>query len=356
MTLSSASVQDVIPGPSRPIPIDARNAIELASRGALVDSVGAFIQISPPIDSSLLGCEPVVAIGGDVTLIHADDLKRIMEQVAASPIAAAALTTTLRAGRSMGVDARLALESATYSALQVGPEFQRWRANRPFRSHRAVDEQAPQDENAAHGETRTSTVRVRRDGNRLAIELARPHHGNAVNRSLRDDLCEALGVALIDGSVSEVWITGAGPHFCTGGDLDEFHTFDSPAEGHLVRLQRSPTRMLAALADRPSVSLRIHLHGNCAGSGVELAAFGNYVTAHTDTTFVLPELSLGLIPGAGGTASIVNRIGADRTAWLLLTGQRIDAATALRWGLIDGISRAIGEPPVTGDGAPVKQV
>jgi enoyl-CoA hydratase/carnithine racemase len=61
------------------------------------------------------------------------------------------------------------------------------------------------------------------------------------------------------------------------------------------------------------------------------------VRAHPNTVFGLPELSLGLLPGAGGTVSVTRRIGRWRTAYLVLSGRRIDAATALRWGLVDEI-------------------
>ena len=59
--------------------------------------------------------------------------------------------------------------------------------------------------------------------------------------------------------------------------------------------------------------------------------------AHPDAVLGLPELSLGLIPGAGGTVSVTRRIGRWRTAYLVLSGRRIAAATALRWGLVDAI-------------------
>jgi enoyl-CoA hydratase/carnithine racemase len=68
-----------------------------------------------------------------------------------------------------------------------------------------------------------------------------------------------------------------------------------------------------------------------------MAAYCGWVLAHPDTVFGLPELSLGLLPGAGGTVSITRRIGRWRTAYLVLSGRRIDTATALRWGLIDEI-------------------
>ena len=61
------------------------------------------------------------------------------------------------------------------------------------------------------------------------------------------------------------------------------------------------------------------------GSGLEMAAFCGWVEAHEDSVFGLPELSLGLIPGAGGTVSVTRRIGRWRTAYLVLTGRTIDA-------------------------------
>ena len=68
-----------------------------------------------------------------------------------------------------------------------------------------------------------------------------------------------------------------------------------------------------------------------------MAAYCGVVAAHPDTVFGLPELDLGLVPGAGGTVSIPRRIGRWRTAYLVLTGRRIDAATARRWGLVDEV-------------------
>jgi enoyl-CoA hydratase/carnithine racemase len=70
---------------------------------------------------------------------------------------------------------------------------------------------------------------------------------------------------------------------------------------------------------------------------LEMAAFCGWVEAHEDSVIGLPELSLGLIPGAGGTVSVTRRIGRWRTAYLVLTGRTVDAATALTWGLVDAI-------------------
>jgi len=69
-----------------------------------------------------------------------------------------------------------------------------------------------------------------------------------------------------------------------------------------------------------------------------MAAFGDHIVAAADTQIALPEIGLGLIPGAGGTISLPRRIGRQRTAWLGLTGQTIDAPTALAWQLVDELA------------------
>jgi enoyl-CoA hydratase/carnithine racemase len=68
-----------------------------------------------------------------------------------------------------------------------------------------------------------------------------------------------------------------------------------------------------------------------------MAAFCGHVACRTGATLGLPELALGLIPGAGGTVSITRRIGRWRTAYLVLSGQTIDPDTALAWGLVDEV-------------------
>ena len=73
------------------------------------------------------------------------------------------------------------------------------------------------------------------------------------------------------------------------------------------------------------------------GAGIELPAFTSHITAAAGSFFQLPEVAFGLVPGAGGTVSLPRRIGRQRTAWLALTTRRIDAETALAWGLVDSL-------------------
>ena len=123
----------------------------------------------------------------------------------------------------------------------------------------------------------------------------------------------------------------------SGGDLAEFGTFDDPASAHLARTRFSPALVLDEITARLGAACQAVVHGQVLGSGLEMAAFCGHVTCHPDATLGLPELALGLIPGAGGTVSITRRIGRWRTAYLVLSGATIDAATALNWGLVDAV-------------------
>ena len=177
-------------------------------------------------------------------------------------------------------------------------------------------------------------VLTSRHDDELHIVLNRPHRHNAVTMALRDALSEALTLAAADDSITAVHLSGNGPSFCSGGDLGEFGSFPDPAIAHVTRLTRSPARLAHLIADK----LHVHLHGSCMGAGIEVPALAHHVIADPDTVIALPELGLGLVPGAGGTASIPRRIGRQRTAALAFSGARIDAATALAWGLVDEIT------------------
>ena len=254
-----------------------------------------------------------------VDVVAADEpaLAAMLETTAHVPLASAALALLLRGSERRPTGEGLVAESALYSALQAGPEFATWRRATPVRERRTPAGPA---------------VAVERVGDELRIELARPEVRNALGVDVRDGLLDALAVASADPDL-RVTITGRGPAFCAGGDLDEFGTAPDPATAHLIRLDRSIGAVLARLSDR----ITVHLHGACYGSGIELPAFAGRVVAAADTSIALPELGLGLVPGAGGTVSLPARIGRHRTALLAFTRSPIDAPTALRWGLVDEV-------------------
>ena len=155
----------------------------------------------------------------------------------------------------------------------------------------------------------------------MSITLTRPDRLNALDAAMRDGLVEAFTLAAAAPDIARVELRGEGRAFCAGGDLDEFGSRSDPATAHLVRLQRSVGRAISQL-DKSTVT---YLHGACMGSGIELAAFTDWVVAAPDTQIALPEIGLGLVPGAGGTVSLTRRIGRLRTAWLAFSGSTIDA-------------------------------
>jgi enoyl-CoA hydratase/carnithine racemase len=212
-------------------------------------------------------------------------------------------------------------ESLAYSTLQSGEEFAEWLRRRGPASAPALPD----------------PVTAERDGAALHIRFNRPSRHNAFSNDARAALLEALDVARLDPSVDDVVISGAGPSFCSGGDLAEFGSFTDPASAHIARVRHSPALVLDELTARLGRRCRARVHGQVLGSGLEMAAFCGWVDAHADSVLGLPELALGLIPGAGGTVSVTRRIGRWRTAYLVLSGHTIDAATAADWGLVDAI-------------------
>jgi hypothetical protein len=236
----------------------------------------------------------------------------------ACPTASVALALLLRGADDRSIPAGLVAESSTYSLLQAGSEFQSWKSTRPRKLSSATND---------------PVVKVDRQGNVLHVTLSRPHKHNAVNAAMQHALYEAFTVAATDPTLT-VQLTGEGPSFCAGGDLDEFGSFTNPASAHLVRLERSVGRLISTMSERVTTVL----HGACLGAGIELPAFGTHVVARPDARIGLPEVGLGLIPGAGGTVSVTQRIGRQRTAWLALSGLTIDAPTALAWGLVDELT------------------
>ncbi|MCY4015260.1 MAG: enoyl-CoA hydratase/isomerase family protein [Gammaproteobacteria bacterium] len=255
----------------------------------------------------------------DVVVADADAGMQVAEAVQRNPIAAMVLVRLLRHNQGVGVGDRLYAESLAYSALQHGAEFRAWLQARTRREPRPEPD-AP-------------AVLLTRAGDELRITLNRPHKRNAYSSGLRDALCEALAYAVDDPSVARVVLDGAGASFSAGGDLDEFGEATDAGIAHASRMARSAGVLIDRLRDR----IEARVHGACIGAGIELPAFAGRVVAREDAFFQLPEVGMGLIPGAGGTASILPRIGRRRLALMALTGMRVDASTALEWGLVDAI-------------------
>jgi enoyl-CoA hydratase/carnithine racemase len=233
------------------------------------------------------------------------------------------LSQVLRASAGLDVRSALNVESFAYSTLLGGAEFRRWLDGRAARPARPIPPPGPEP-----------AVLTERDDGAMRVTLNRPARRNAYSRELRDALVGALLVPVLDDTITRVVIEGAGPSFCSGGDLDEFGTAPDTATAHFIRTSGGAAVLLHRVAGRAEV----RVHGACVGAGIELAAFAGRVVAQPGTTFRLPEVGMGLIPGAGGTVSIPRRIGPWRTLYLALSGTALDAETAAGWGLVDQIA------------------
>jgi enoyl-CoA hydratase/carnithine racemase len=246
-----------------------------------------------------------------VPLVSPDVLVR---QVAASPKAAAVIVQLLRLLPSLTPEDGLIAESLAYGLLQGSAEHRAWLAGR------------------SEGHDGRRSVRTLRRDDHLTITLDDPASGNAIDRSMRDALYEAFELAALDTDL-RISLRGAGRTFSLGAELGEFGTTTDPATAHAIRMQTLPARMIARCAER----LDVHVQGGCVGAGLEMAAWAKRFTAAPDAWFQLPELAMGVLPGAGGCVSLTRRIGRQKAALLILSGKRISARTALDWGLVDAI-------------------
>lgn len=235
-----------------------------------------------------------------------------------APIATSTLARLLRLTERLDFEAALEVESLAYSTLLGGEEFARW---------------ARQSARKGSAEQTRPPVRYEREGDEVTLTLCSPGNNNAMTALMRDALFEALVNVLEDPSSPSVVLRAEGRCFSTGGELAEFGTAGDLARAHIVRTERSCARLLHLLGDRA----RVHLHGACIGSGIEVPASATRRIGASNTIIQLPELKMGLIPGAGGTASIARAIGRHRLMWLCLGAFRIDAGQALDWGLLHGI-------------------
>ncbi|MHB1855315.1 MAG: enoyl-CoA hydratase/isomerase family protein [Acidimicrobiales bacterium] len=242
----------------------------------------------------------------------------LVDACEATPLASTVLTHVARLNEGRPLTDGVAIESAAYSMLLAGVEFRAWRSAHPPAPPRPSPGPVQVDWN--------------KDGDRVTVTLSRPQVRNAYDPAMRDALVDALRAAAAHPGLSSVVLAGAGPDFCSGGDLSWFGAAEDPVMAHAIRAARSPGPLLASLP------VTARLHGACIGAGIELPAFCPRVEAAADAWFRLPEVGMGLIPGAGGTASILARVGRHRLVWLALSGRPLNAAQALDWGLIDALT------------------
>lgn len=166
----------------------------------------------------------------------------------------------------------------------------------------------------------------------LLITINRPDKMNALNRTVFDELNSAIDDVYNNHAIKSAIITGAGAKaFVAGADISEFQGLkhnegmDLAHKGQYIfkKIEDAPKPVIAAV------------NGFALGGGCELAMACHFRIAADNARFGQPEVNLGLIPGYGGTQRLTQLIGKGRAIELLITGNMIDAATALQYGLVN---------------------
>ncbi len=152
---------------------------------------------------------------------------------------------------------------------------------------------------------------------------------NSLGHATRVELADALELAYNERAVSAIVLTGTGKVFSGGADIREFNSPLALAEPSLHQLidlvERAPKPVIAAI------------NGVCMGGGLELALACHYRIATPGATLALPEVKLGLLPGAGGTQRLPRAVGVEAALAMIVSGEPIAAARALELGLVSGM-------------------
>jgi enoyl-CoA hydratase/carnithine racemase len=166
------------------------------------------------------------------------------------------------------------------------------------------------------------------------VTLNRPQALNAFSVRMRDDLYEVLQAIKADDEVRVAIIKGAGNKaFCAGADLKEFLTAPSVVKARQIRSIRDLWRLFLSVP-QPLIAA---LNGYVLGSGIEIALYCDLRIATPDTIFGLPEVSLGILPAAGGTQTLPRILGLSGAMDMLLTGRRLTGQEAFDKGMVSRI-------------------
>lgn len=183
-------------------------------------------------------------------------------------------------------------------------------------------------------------LKTDRDGDVVTLTIDRPKRRNALHGPLWDGLKEAA-LALHDDKPRAVIIRGEGEHFCAGMDLKMDNPLiqrlapamaekDEPALRSLIEDLKA---CVDAIASIPAPVIAA-VEGACTGGGLELALASDLRVAAKGAFFSMPEATIGMVPDVGGTVRLSRIVGQARATDLILTGRRITAEEAERWGIV----------------------
>lgn len=164
------------------------------------------------------------------------------------------------------------------------------------------------------------------------ITFNRPDVHNAMDDDAAHLYKRLLEEALEDNAVRAVLLQGAGKSFCSGRDTTMLgHRARDESDYHFV-LRHQQKRLAVMESPKPFIAA---LKGAAIGGGCETALACDMRISDTTLKMALPEINYGILPDTGGTQMMTTLIGPSRTKYMVMTGNRIDAATALEWGAVD---------------------
>lgn len=178
------------------------------------------------------------------------------------------------------------------------------------------------------------TLVLQKKGHLAFVTLNRPQVLNAINQQMIDECRAALAELAGNREAGVVILTGAGKAFQAGADIAELAAM-SPLE--LLRWNEGIVRIAAALEKLPQPVIAA-INGAAMGGGLELALACTLRVAAASAKLALPEVRLGIIPGAGGTQRLPRLIGKGRAAHMILTGEVVSAEQALAMGLVNQVA------------------
>ncbi len=187
--------------------------------------------------------------------------------------------------------------------------------------------------------TELETVNMRvRDGV-ATLELNRPQALNAWNAQLGADLLAALRAAAADGAVRALLLTGAGRAFSSGADLRDMTGGAITTEGHpdvYTTLTERYHPIMHAIRELPKPVIAA-VNGPAVGIGCSLALCCDLIVAAESAYFLLAFVNIGLVPDGGSSLFVPSRVGFARASEMSMLGERIGAAQALEWGLVNRV-------------------
>ena len=170
------------------------------------------------------------------------------------------------------------------------------------------------------------------ENNVLTITINRPDKLNALNTEVFDDLNNILEEIENNNKIRSAIITGAGPKaFVAGADISEFSDYNKEKAMAMAKRGQDVFFKIER-CNKPIIAV---VNGFALGGGCELSMACHFRIASENAKFGQPEVNLGLIPGYGGTQRLVQLIGKGRALELLMSGNMIDANTALQYGLVN---------------------